>query len=199
MYEFTSNWFETAADVWPVVVTKQLLGKPPGNLLEIGSYEGRSAVWLIENAMQEKDTLYCVDTWSGSEEHKTINMSAVERRFDRNIERAVNAKGFYRDQVAKRRGASCAFLPSFIVTDKKFKFIYIDGSHRAADVLSDAVMAWHVLSKGGVMVFDDYLWRNPVSDDPLGTPSPAIDAFLHIYRDQMHVLHRGYQIIVAKV
>jgi len=39
-----------------------------------------------------------------------------------------------------------------------FDFIYVDGSHVAKDVLTDACMAWPMLTVGGVMCFDDYGW-----------------------------------------
>jgi hypothetical protein len=34
-----------------------------------------------------------------------------------------------------------------------------DGSHRARDVLEDAVLSWPLLKVGGIMLFDDYLWQ----------------------------------------
>ena len=32
--------------------------------------------------------------------------------------------------------------------------MYIDGSHAARDVISDAVLAWALLRPGGVLIFD---------------------------------------------
>lgn len=32
--------------------------------------------------------------------------------------------------------------------------VYIDGSHDASDVLTDAVMAWKLLAQGGIMILD---------------------------------------------
>ena len=78
------------------------------------------------------------------------------------------------------------------ITEKitnKFDFIYIDGSHQAADVLSDAVNAFKLLRPGGIMCFDDYLWHwadRPYN--PLDTPKAAIDAFTMIYAQKLQVL-----------
>lgn len=47
-----------------------------------------------------------------------------------------------------------------------------------ADVYSDALLTWPLIVRGGVVIFDDYLW--PGSDDPLDLPKPGIDAFLKI-------------------
>ena len=38
--------------------------------LEIGSFEGRSAIWLLENILTHSNShLTCVDTFEGSMEH----------------------------------------------------------------------------------------------------------------------------------
>ena len=71
-----------------------------------------------------------------------------------------------------------------------FDLIYIDGSHTAADVLIDAVLAFQLLRVGGVMIFDDYLWsmEPALSVDPLNMPKPAIDAFAAIFLRKTRVL-----------
>ncbi len=32
--------------------------------------------------------------------------------------------------------------------------IYVDGSHKARDVIADAVLAWALLRPGGILIFD---------------------------------------------
>jgi predicted O-methyltransferase YrrM len=70
-----------------------------------------------------------------------------------------------------------------------FDLIYIDGSHQAPDVLTDAVMSFQLLKVGGVMIFDDYLWTmdKPGFQDVLKMPKPAIDAFLNIFQRKMSI------------
>ena len=61
----------------------------PRKVLEIGAFEGRSSVFLIEECAPFGPLdLTCIDTWSGGIEHFTYDMSAVEARFDHNIARA---------------------------------------------------------------------------------------------------------------
>ena len=36
----------------------------------------------------------------------------------------------------------------------RMQVVYIDGSHDASDVLTDAVMAWKLLAQGGIMILD---------------------------------------------
>lgn len=185
--EFTTNWFDISVKpIW-----EQLI--PPLNprrILEIGSYEGRSACWLIEtlaNPGQHLD-IHCVDSWAGGIEHQeggiaAANMNEVEERFARNIRALTKAK---REQgmtlgVAAHKGLSWQVLPKLLSEGltSYFDFIYIDGSHQAPDVLTDAVLAFHLLRIGGILCFDDYLWseQGPTERDPLRCPKPAIDAF----------------------
>lgn len=77
-----------------------------------------------------------------------------------------------------------------------FDLIYIDGSHEAADVLADAVLAWPLLKPGGLLGFDDYGWR--VFPEPERRPAPAVDAFLTCLRGWYEPVHRGYQVWVKK-
>jgi len=80
--------------------------------------------------------------------------------------------------------------------DRHFDFVYIDGSHIAKDVLTDTCIAWQLLKKDGIMVFDDYGWGNP--RDALHRPKLAIDAFTNIFAEEVVPIHTHYQMIVRK-
>ena len=44
---------------------------------QIGSWEGRSAVWLLTNLCQAADSrLVCIDTWGGAEQYGSKNSQA---------------------------------------------------------------------------------------------------------------------------
>jgi predicted O-methyltransferase YrrM len=192
-YEFTKDWFAHAPEVWEHLIP--MLPGTPGerSFLEIGSYEGRSAVWIAENMMEEGDTLLCIDTWKGGEEHSGEDMLEVHQRFLRNMEKLENLKqvnwGFVRAPAA-------AIASYFSGRQPLLAFIYIDGSHQAKDVLTDACMAWQVLAPGGIMVFDDYLWGDP--RDVLHRPKLAIDAFVNIFAEDLTVLHVGHQLAIKR-
>lgn len=91
-----------------------------------------------------------------------------------------------------------------------FHVIYVDADHTSVGTLNDLVASWQLLSEGGVMIIDDYLWPSSsmaqcaniadphTMDHPLH-PKRAIDAFLCVYREELKVLHSGYQVIVQKV
>jgi len=199
-YDFSVNWFSYAEKMWPDLVRFIPNEGKPRRFLEIGSFEGKSATWIIENMMQPGDTLLCVDTWKGGFEHADINMAEVERRFDHNIAVALNKSGMDPRCIRKIKEDSVyalayqmRWLPS---PSHRFEFIYIDGSHQAPDVLTDAVMAWQLLAMGGIMIFDDYLWGDPRL--PLQRPKFSIDAFMNIFGGEINVMHLGLQVVIKK-
>lgn len=194
-YQFTKDWFNWAPEVW-----QQLIPHLPERraFLEIGSFEGRSAVWIAENMAQDGSHIDCIDTWEGGEEHSEEDMAAVEARFDENA-RQVN--GYYGGGrlVSKYKETSTYALANRIVETlggNLYDFIYIDGSHIAKDVLTDACMAWPLLKPKGLMVFDDYMWGNP--RDILHRPKPAIDTFCNLFAEEAEIVHVGYQLVVRK-
>lgn len=218
-YQFTQDWFHWAPPVW-----KQLIPMLPAknrSFLEIGSFEGRSTVWIVENMMNSGDWIDCVDTWEGGEEHGDEDMLSVEERFNYNVELALSPRS-----IEQRRPEMClghtsyygmnrmgldmslykykcrsseylaTKLSHFVDCKDLFDFIYIDGSHIAKDVLTDACMAWPLLKQGGIMVFDDYMWGPP--RDVLHRPKVAIDAFCNIFAETARIVHVGYQLVVRK-
>ena len=191
-YQFTQNWFGWGPQIWPELI-KFLPGRK--SFLEIGSFEGRSTVWTIEHMMEDGGEIYCIDTWGGGEEHVNGEMDGAKFRFNENI-RLVREK-FPDRKVTSCTGLSTDWLPSLACEKLKFDFIYIDGSHKAKDVLTDACMAWPLLKRDGLLVFDDYLWKPP-GFALTQRPKMAIDAFVNIFEDELVMAHNGYQLIVRK-
>jgi predicted O-methyltransferase YrrM len=191
-YDFTADWFSGNIPTW----TKIVWAFKPRFVLEIGSYEGRSAVWLINNTPLL--TLHCVDIWEDAE---------IEARFDSNVKYALSrtpAVAFTKLKMP----SSEALISLRAGIGRKFDLIYIDGSHTAPDVLSDAVLAWPLLNVGGVMIFDDYLWRSKpdaldiaAKQNPLDEPKIAIDAFINVYQQKLKIISHCplYQVYLQKV
>ena len=160
-------------------------------VIEIGSFEGRSATYLIEKCVLYGHVeLFCIDSWQGGVEHDPNVMTQVEARFDSNIAMAV-AKTGGTAQVRKLKSLSNVAVAGLIATEPlgSFDLVYIDGSHQAPDVLSDAVLSFPLLKVGGLMIFDDYLWtmEAPGKQDPLNMPKPAIDAFINLFQRKLKV------------
>lgn len=190
--EFTNDWFGTTANqpIWDALL-KQI---KPKKCLEIGSFEGRSAVFVLER-LPDDATLTCVDTWEGGHDLSKADMAGVERRFDANVALARKLPG----QVRKVRKTSHLALAQFLMNGERFDFIYIDGSHTAPDVLTDAVMAARLLTVQGVMIFDDYLWTMPDRADVLNAPGIAIDMFATLFTRSFVTLALGGQRVFQKI
>jgi len=204
-YEFTNNWFESSIAVWDSLIPQI----NPTRILEIGSFEGASACYLIEKLAKSKDIeLHCVDTWEGGVEHKegggaNIDMSAVEKRFHNNTKVSVS-KVNNNVQLFIHKGISVLALSKLIAEGKQgyFDFIYVDGSHQAPEVLCDAILSFQLLKNNGVIAFDDYLWQEqlPYGIDPIRCPKPAIDSFTNIYCRKIKIISAPlYQLYVQKI
>jgi predicted O-methyltransferase YrrM len=200
-YQFTNGWFEAAARrVWDQLIPSV----NPGLVLEIGSYEGAATCYLIDRSdPSARLVIHCVDTWAGGLEHKdmAVDMPLVEQRFDHNVRLALSARPLA--TVVKHKAPSDLALAKLLAEEGpgRFDFVYVDGSHQAADVLCDAVLGFRLLRVGGVMVFDDYLWTEalPGGVDPLRCPKPAIDAFTTLHWRQLEIFRAPlYQLYVRK-
>ena len=194
-YDFTTNWFEVSArPVWDNMIPRLA----PKQILEIGSYEGRSTCYLIDKLATRSDVeIHCIDSWEGGIEHQAgggfqTDMSEVERRFRQNTELSIR-RATNRVDLVLHKGVSDLELSKLLAEGRQgyFDFIYVDGSHQAADVLCDAVLAFRLLRVGGVMAFDDYLWNEDLAygTDPIRSPKIAIDAFTNIYCRKLRVMN----------
>ena len=165
----------------------------PVRVLEIGSWEGRSALFFLNYF--SKSHVVCVDTFGGNIEHMRNPYFAnlvpeAEQRFDANV------AGFDA-RLEKIKGSSADVLPQLGIASRRFDIVYVDGSHRAADVYSDGVLAWPLVERNGIVIFDDYEF-DEVADESERTKL-GIDAFLAAFEGQYRVLHRAYQIVIAKL
>ncbi|MDH4230861.1 MAG: class I SAM-dependent methyltransferase [Nitrospirota bacterium] len=178
-YVFTTDYVSSMTPVWRKYA-EAFRGKENVKLLEIGSYEGRSCIWFLENILTHPtSSITCVD----------IFPPEPELVFDHNI----RISGL-RDKVTKMKGTSESTLPN--LREKSFDIIYVDGCHIAANVLMDAVASWLLLKPGGIMIFDDYEWEPHKRTEY--RPKIAIDLFLKVFQNHIGVLHKGYQVIISK-
>ena len=142
-----------------------LLKKLPKNFeyLEIGSYEGNSALYVAINFPNSNIT--CVDLWQDVEEYKGKNFNIIENNFD------LNLKGL--SNINKIKSTSDDF---FVKNKTMYDFIYIDGNHKFDYVLRDCENAWKFLNDDGFLICDDYIW-NYYADIKLN-PCFAVNKFL---------------------
>ena len=200
-FKFSNGWFYGHIPRWEQLIPKE----NPRKILEIGSYEGQSICYLIETlADGEALEIHCLDTWEGGIEHqeKGVDMSLVEYNFDYNIKLASSKKANLK--VYKHKGFSDVLMPKMLVSGMKnyFDFIYIDGSHLAADVLSDAILGFRLLKIGGLLCFDDYImdFLPEMNRSSFENPKLAIDAFTNIYFRKIEIIPEvNYQLWIRKL
>jgi predicted O-methyltransferase YrrM len=181
-YSFTQDYMSGNVPIWTQHLS-EIRGKENIHLLEVGSFEGRSAIWFLQNVLTHpSSTVTCVDLFRVP--HAPFCMREI--RFDHNIA----ASGFS-SRVTKVKARSQEVLK--LLREDSYNIIYIDGSHRAADVQSDASLSWPLLKRNGIIIFDDYLWHLewPVEE----RPQMGIDNFLSSVGSQLEILHKGWQVI----
>ena len=190
MYYFTRDWFSVNIPKW-----QQWLGSYkniPCKMLEIGCFQGRSTIWSLENILTHPlSRIYCCDTFEGGDDHNfddTFNMYDI---FKNNIKK-------YQEKVTILKGTSSEQLKlnNFSQIHKEsFDIIYIDGDHKSASVLEDAIIAFPLLKPGGHLIFDDYTWGKIESIDACHI---GINCFLTCYRPFFDFVGMGNQVCIRK-
>ena len=180
--QYTQDWFSYHEEHWRRHFG-HLAGRPGLQAIEIGSFEGRSACWIVQNLLTgENSRLICIEPFA--------NYQGQETNFDHNV-RAAGCTA----RIVKLRGRSQQFLP--YLAAESFDFIYVDGSHLVLDVLQDAAMCWRLVRPGGIVVFDDY--DHPLFPDSFGmSAGPAIDTFLALVGSAYELIFQDWQVAVRK-
>jgi predicted O-methyltransferase YrrM len=192
-YEFTEDWFSENNPEKVVHQFEEFLSEFKGKscmFLEIGSFEGMSTIWMLENILTNKDSkLICIDAW----------VEWVGDAFVKFVEN-INKTGV-RNKVDIIKGDSSKYLSIF--PDNYFDFIYIDGDHSESAVIQDAISAFRTLKDGGIMAFDDYLLgirypNSPGSKAMNGSTKRAIDYFVDVFKDEIEVIYKDYQLWIRR-
>lgn len=190
--KFRYDWFSHNIPRWHSYLG-HLKDRSNVKALEIGCFEGRATVWLLQNILTHPtSSIIVIDTFTGGMENSDHqdNVVNLRKRFEHNIKA-------WRDKVKILSGLSHIHLRKMPAIST-FDYIYVDGSHMAKDVLEDAVLSWRLLKKGGILTFDDYRDWN-FYKDPILCPRVAIDSFLSIYKNQYEIVDQDYQIALRKV
>ena len=179
-YEFTYDWFTSAVPVWTRVLAPYV-DRPETHYLEVGVFEGRSAIWMLNNILTHPtSTITGIDLFPGDLKERYL----ANLQLSGAAEKAITITG--RSQVELRN-----------LKPDSYDIIYIDGGHTADMVLADAVLCWDLLKVGGILIFDDYRWKREEYPAEV-RPGVSIEAFITAYRNFLEVVHLDYQAIVRK-
>lgn len=211
---FSTEWFVANIQHWESWL-EPFRGRAGLRALEIGVFEGRATVWLLENILTDaSSSIDCIDLFRPNGVYADFH-----GRFRANI-------APWAARVREHAGPSYEMLPRM---QGPFDIIYVDGWHSAFGTLSDGVMSWPLLKVGGVMIFDDYLWPPPgsgaprrpgvlarefarlrgshwrrdaalaaIAKNPPSTPKLGIDSLLATLEGHYELLGKDYQLAVRK-
>lgn len=188
---FTTDWTSQFFPTWASLLEPRR--DESLAVLEIGSWEGRSAIFFLRYLRNCR--LTCIDAFAGSAEHLatpkwSIELPHIEARFDSNLAE-------FGGRVEKLKDTSTRALGNLLAQGRRFDLVHVDGSHRSVDVRSDATLSWLMVRERGIVIFDDYEWD--LAPDPAERPGLGIDAFLSDIAGAYRELHRGYQVIIEKL
>ena len=171
----------------------------PIKVLEIGTYTGISLINIVK--LIPNSIGYGLDKWSNYNEVENnknveilnnINEIEVESSFYKNI-----ALEGLTNRIQGIKGDSSEVLFEMMKENRKFDFIYVDGSHLLLDCYSDLMISWRLLARGGLLAIDDYLYN--MGGSVLNSPFEGINHFLNKHQQEIKILHKGYRVFLQKI
>ena len=186
-YKFTMDFSidgSTQKNITHILSTRGL----PKSVLEIGVFEGKTTFWTAEtlDRFYHDYTYYAIDPHSTSSDIDWIELTDVKSNFLHNLQ------SYGGDSIRYVNKTSTQALAEFIWSNTVFDFIYVDGDHRASQVLTDLSLSWECLSVGGVILCDDatdwkFTDRNGVSSAQM-SPRMAIETFIMCNWDRLQIV-----------
>lgn len=173
--QFTKDWTSNKIDHWLPAISH--LQDRPCSILEIGTYEGRSAIAFLELLPLSRIT--CVDMFRDER----------EQRFDHNL-------AGYGSRLRKIKGRAAGALDALAATNEQFDLIYLDAAKDKEGVFVLSALAWFLLKPGGIMIWDDM--KHGSRSDASERTGPGILLFCAALSTCMIVLHDGRQRIARK-
>ena len=182
---FSNKWFLNNFYIFNYFLPKDKNAK--FDYLEIGCFEGLSSFYVLSkyNAVNA----FLIDVWGmPNPNSKTLSndFDKVEKAFDENLSDYT---------FTKVKDDSVISMRKLLKEDKSFDFIYIDGSHNGEDILSDAIEAFKILKKDGLIFFDDFLQYDKSRDLQ---SYEGIEKFLTLYSNFLKIEYFQNNLVVRK-
>lgn len=199
--KYTEKWFDGMIPLWERLFTQFIAPVGIKNVLEIGCYEGRATSFVCEKFLQKGTNYDVIDTFGGSLEESGMEDTSEKFKKDKDFiyNNFKHNISFYPDiNFNINRGFSQYLLPELEKNKKKYDFIYIDASHRADDTFIDAYYSHKMLSSKGLVIFDDFGWKDPNQPHIVNSPQLGIEVFFTMYGDLYDVASKGYQVAAIK-
>lgn len=179
---YTRDDFTHNISNWKIILT-YLNGTFNKDLtcLEVGSYEGRSASYLLDNFVGNGN-LTVIDQFIYPQ---------VRDRYFKNM--SIHPKY---NQLKTLVGLSFIEMSKLYEQQLQFDFVYIDAGKTAGDNIVNLILAERLLKVGGILVVDDFNWDK--LSDPRYCPKLGITSFMNITL-LSEVFMEGYQMVFKKI
>ena len=182
---FTNKWFLNNFEIFNFFLPKDKSLK--FDYLEVGCFEGLSSFYILSE--YKAVNAYLLDVWDmPNPNSKTLsnNFDLIEKAFDENLSQF---------NFTKIKDDSVVAMREMLKNNKFFDFIYIDGSHNGEDILSDAIEAFKILKKNGLIFFDDFLQHDK---DRVIQSYEGIEKFLSIYNNFIKIEYFQNNLVVRR-
>ena len=199
-YKFTETWFDIAIQNWERLFPEFLKTHTIDSVLEIGCYEGRATTYLLDNFLKKDINYDIIDTFGGSLEESGMAKTGKKLKKDDFIYQNFKHNTSFHSEANFQiyRELSQLQLPKLLEENKTYDFIYIDASHRADDTFVDAYFAHKLLNLGGMIIFDDFGWKDPENLHASNSPELGIKMFFTNYGESYDIVMKGYQVGAIK-
>ena len=151
-------------------------------VLEVGSYFGMSACWLLDKVLT----------------HPSAKLTSVDHQFNKTLEENL-AKTGAREKVTLLEKYITGYLTS--LKPQSFDLANLQDKQKQWDyVHKHTALVWKLVKVGGIIIFGDYGWRNP--QNPEKDPTKGIDLFLDSIKGKWEVIAqppRGFQLMIRKI
>lgn len=186
---FTNNWFERNINI-SMKLLQTMFKDNKVDILEIGSHEGASTVWMLENLCNANgSTFTSIDPYLTDDKTSPVT-SQTYQNFCHNISICKN-----KEKLTQYVALSQDILPKLVKKGKLFDIIYIDGSHQEDDVLFDLINADILIRSGGVILMDDVGFDWDKTEGVVG----ALKRFLLNSSGDYQLILKEYQCALQKV
>lgn len=181
MPTFTSNWTDNRLESW-LPFLEPLKGQAV-KALEIGTFEGRTARWFLENILTGQGSfLHCIDPYRYRDRVELRSVQRASKLVERNLAEFGGRYKLHRD-------FSFNVLPQLSVL---LDLAYVDGDHSAAACFHDMCHSFRLLKSGGIMIVDDIQETRP-ENWGLNCPLAACHLFVRMFGDRCEKLwHDDY-------
>jgi len=178
-FKYTNTWFCRNIDISMKLMKTMFSGKNI-DILEIGSHEGRSTVWMMENLCNEKSTFTSIDPYIIDDSSTNVTLETYSSfQHNTSICKNSNILKHYLD-------SSNNILPKLESDSKKYDLIYINSVTEISQVFFNLTHSHNLIKQNGVILLDDVGFDNNKTSGVMR----AIKNFLNT--------HNSYKIILQE-